>query len=126
MDMKQWMAFFGGFVITLWLAGCNAESNVKKGDKFYAIGEYFEAGAEYRKAYMRTKPKEREKRGERAYKAADCYRRINYTARAMGSYQNAARYNYKDSIVFFYLAEMQRKNGDYKLQSTAEAQQALV
>lgn len=114
MDMKQWMAFFGGFVITLWLAGCNAESNVKKGDKFYAIGEYFEAGAEYRKAYMRTKPKEREKRGERAYKAADCYRRINYTARAMGSYQNAARYNYKDSIVFFYLAEMQRKNGDYK------------
>ena len=62
------MAFFGSVVFTLWLVGCNAESNVKKGDKFYAIGEYFEAGAEYRKAYMRTKPKEREKRGERAYK----------------------------------------------------------
>ena len=87
---------------------------MKKGDKFYAIGEYFEAGAEYRKAYMRTKPKDRAKRGERAYKAADCYRRINYTSRAMGSYQNAVRYNYPDSIVFFYLAEMQRKNGDYK------------
>ena len=112
--MKKWMAFFGGFVFTLWLMGCSAESNVKKGDKFYAIGEYFEAGAEYRKAYMRTKPKEREKRGERAYKAADCYRRINYTTRAMGSYQNAARYHYKDSILYFYLAEMQRKNGDYK------------
>lgn len=98
----------------LCLTACNAESNVKKGDKYYALGEYYEAAAEYRKAYMRTKPKDREKRGVRAYKAADCFRRINYTARALGSYQNAARYNYADSIVYFYLAEMQRKNGDYK------------
>ena len=112
--MKKWISLFGGILVTLWLASCSAESNVKKGDKFYAIGEYFEAAAEYRKAYMRTKPKERAKRGERAYKAADCYRRINYTSRAIGSYQNAARYNYPDSIVYFYLAEMQRKNGDYK------------
>lgn len=96
------------------LTACTAESNVKKGDKFYAIGEYFEAAAEYRKAYMRTKPKEREKRGERAYKAADCFRRINYTSRAVGSYQNAVRYHYKDSVVYFYLAEMQRRGGDYK------------
>ena len=101
--MKKWISLFGGVFVTLWLAGCSAESNVKKGDKFYAIGEYFEAAAEYRKAYMRTKPKERAKRGERAYKAADCYRRINYTSRAIGSYQNAARYNYPDSIVYFYL-----------------------
>ena len=113
-NMKKWISLFGVVFVTLWLAGCSAESNVKKGDKFYAIGEYFEAAAEYRKAYMRTKPKERAKRGERAYKAADCYRRINYTSRAIGSYQNAARYNYPDSIVYFYLAEMQRKNGDYK------------
>ena len=74
-NMKKWISLFGVVFVTLWLAGCSAESNVKKGDKFYAIGEYFEAAAEYRKAYMRTKPKERAKRGERAYKAADCYRR---------------------------------------------------
>lgn len=101
-------------IVMLWLAGCSAEGNVKKGDKYYAIGEYYDAATEYRKAYMRTKPKERAKRGERAYKAADCFRRINHTARAIGSYQNAARYNYPDSIVFFYLAEMQKKNGEYK------------
>lgn len=111
--MKKWPLFFG-IVVSLWLTGCSAESNVKKAEKFYAIGEYFDAAAEFRRAYMRTKPKEREKRAERAYKAADCFRRINYTARALGSYQNAARYNYPDSIVYFYLAEMQRKNGDYK------------
>ena len=103
-----------GTYAVLLLVSCSAETNVKKGDKFYAIGEYFEASAEYRKAYMRTKPKDRAKRGERAYKAADCFRRINYTARAIGSYQNAVRYNYPDSMIHFYLAEMLRKNGDYK------------
>lgn len=114
MTMMKKLLFFSLAAVTLCLAGCSAESNVKKGDKFYAIGEYFDAATEYRKAYMRTKAKERTKRGERAYKAADCFRRINFTARAIGSYQNAARYNYPDSIVYFYLAEMQKKNGDYK------------
>ena len=96
------------------LLGCGAENNVKKGDQFYAIGEYFDAADQYKKAYMRTPTKERIKRGERSYKAADCYRLINYTLKSVASYQNALRYNYKDSIVFFYLAEMQRKSGDYK------------
>ncbi len=112
--MKKWISLFGVVFVTLWLAGCSAESNVKKGDKFYAIGEYYEAASQYRRAYMRTKPKDRAKRGERAYKAADCYRRINYASRAAGSYQNAARYGYPDSIVYFWLAETQRKSGDYK------------
>ena len=69
-NMKKWISLFGVVFVTLWLAGCSAESNVKKGDKFYAIGEYFEAAAEYRKAYMRAQPKERAKGGARASKAA--------------------------------------------------------
>ena len=112
--MRKYLSHLCMFFAAACLIGCSAESNVKKGDKYYVLGEYYEAAAEYRKAYMRTKPKDREKRGQRAYKAADCFRRINYTARALGLYQNAARYNYADSIVYFYLAEMQRKNGDYK------------
>lgn len=96
------------------LAGCGAENNVKKGDRFYALGEYFDAAAEYKRAYMRTPVKEKTKRAERAYKAADCYRRINATAKALGSYQSAVRYHYPDSIVYFYLAQMQHRNGDYK------------
>lgn len=103
-----------GLLLLPLLISCGAENNMKKAEQFYALGEYFDAAAEYRKAYMRTPAKDRKKRGERAYKAADCYRRINYTAKAVGSYQNAVRYNYPDSIVLFYLAEMQRKNGDYK------------
>lgn len=96
------------------LAGCGAENNVKKGDRFYALGEYFDAAAEYKRAYMRTPVKEKGKRADRAYKAADCYRRINATAKALGSYQSAVRYHYPDSIVYFYLAQMQHRNGDYK------------
>ncbi len=112
-SMKQKFCLLALLLLPL-LAGCGPEYNVKRGDKHYAIGEYFDAATEYRKAYMRTPPKERDKRGERAFKAAECFRLINYTTRALGSYQNAVRYNYKDSIVFLHLAKMQHKNGDYK------------
>lgn len=77
------------------LLSCNAESALKKGDQYYALGEYFDAAAEYKKAYGKTPMKLRDKRGERAMKMADCYQRINYTAKAIGSYQNAIRYTEK-------------------------------
>lgn len=96
------------------LASCGAENHMKRGNQFYARGEYFDAAAEYKKAYTRTPLKDRKKRGERALKAAECYRRINHTAKAIGSYQNAIRYKCQDSTVYFYLAEMLRKTGDYK------------
>ena len=40
--------------IILLLHSCRAENYVKKGDAFYAIGEYYDAAAEYKKAYSRT------------------------------------------------------------------------
>ena len=49
------------------LTSCGAETNMKKGDQFYAIGEYFDAAAEYKKAYSRTAIKDKQKRGERAW-----------------------------------------------------------
>lgn len=102
-------------ILCVWiLSSCGAESNVKKGDAFYAIGEYFDAAAEYKKAYQHTKSSDKDKRAQRAWKMAECYRRINYTAKALGAYQNAVRYHYPDSMAVFYLAQMQQKNGDYK------------
>ena len=111
--MKKNLCYLLWLMLPL-LAGCGAENNVKKGDRFYVLGEYFDAAAEYKRAYMRTPVKEKAKRAERAYKAADCYRRINATAKALGSYQSAVRYHYPDSIVYFYLAQMQHRSGDYK------------
>ncbi len=102
------------FVCYCLLTACTAETHVKKGDQFYAIGEYYDAAAEYKKAYSRTQTKEKQKRGQRAWKMSECYRRINYTAKAIGGYQNAIRYGYPDSMAYLYLGQLQQKNGDYK------------
>ena len=104
----------GSLCLIMLLAGCGADQNVKKGDAFFAIGEYFDASAEYKKAYSRTPTKDKEKRGERAWKMAEAFRRINYTAKALGAYQNAVRYHYPDSMALLYLAQMQHKQGEYK------------
>ena len=98
----------------LMLFSCGAENSVRKAEQSLALGEYFNAAQMYKKAYSQTPPKERKLRGERAFALAECYRKINYTSRARGAYQNAVRYKYSDSIVFFYLAEMQRRDKDYK------------
>lgn len=118
------------------LVSCNAESNLKKGDQFYARGEYFDAASEYKIAYSKTSTKARDLRGERALKMADCYQRIGYTAKAVGAYQNGIRYTEKaladrrkagepeseqDSVAeaamigaTLQLARMQHRYGDYK------------
>lgn len=101
------------FLLTIFQS-CGWESSVKKGNQSYALGEYYDAARYYKKAYSSISPKERKKRAEIAYKMADCYRLTNYAIRAKAAYQNAIRYKYADSIVYYYLAESQRKTGDYK------------
>jgi len=87
---------------------------MKKGDKFFALGEYYDAAAQYRKAYSQTKSKDKPLRGQRAMKMADCYRRINYSQKAIAAYNNAVRYRQADSMAIFRLGQLQLKNGSYK------------
>ena len=101
-------------VVTVLLAGCGADSAMKKGDKFYALGEYFDAAAQYKKAYAQTPAKERELRGQRAKKMADCYRRINNTQRAVAAYNNVIRYKQADSLTQLFLGQQLMRNGDYR------------
>ena len=96
------------------LTACGADMAVKKGDKFYALGEYFDAATQYKKAYSQTPPKERTLRGQRALKMAECYRRINYTQKAIAAYRNAIRYGQTDSLTNLHLAQQLMKNGNYK------------
>ena len=96
------------------LSGCGAEQAMKKGDKFYALGEYYDAATQYRKAYSQTPAKERALRGQRALKMAECYRRINYTQKAISAYNNAIRYKQTDSLTHLHLAQQLMKNGSYK------------
>lgn len=101
--------------LALVLASCGSvERSVRKGDAALAIGEYFEAAAQYKKAYNRIPAADREKRGWLAYKMADCYRAYGNTARALGSYRTAERYKYVDTLTYLYEGEMMRYAGDYR------------
>ena len=101
-------------VVSMFLMGCGADQALKKGDKFYAMGEYYDAANQYKKAYSQTPAKERQQRGQRALKMAECYRRINYTQKAIAAYNNAIRYKQTDSMTYLHLAQQLMKNAQYK------------
>lgn len=101
-------------VVSMFLTGCGADQALKKGDKFYAMGEYYDAANQYKKAYSQTPAKERQQRGQRALKMAECYRRINYTQKAIAAYNNAIRYKQTDSMTYLHLAQQLMKNAQYK------------
>ena len=96
------------------LTGCGAEQAIKKGDRFHALGEYYDAATQYKKAYSQTPAKERTQRGQVALKMAECYRHINYTQKAIAAYNNAIRYKQTDSLTYLHLAQQLMKNGSYK------------
>lgn len=95
-------------------ASCGADHFMKKGEKYLALGEYYDAAAEFKTAYNKTSPKDKDKRGERALKLAECYDRINSTQKAIAAYRNAIRYNKADINTHLAFARILMKNGSYK------------
>ena len=112
--MRNVFTIFCLAVCTLLLMSCGADQAMKKGDKFYALGEYYDASVQYRKAYSKVPNKDRAEKGRRALKLADCYRRIHFTSKAITAYQNAVRYKQDDSLTHFYLGQLQMRNGNYR------------
>ena len=108
--MKRTAAYLVVAALLLF-CGCGAEVSLRKGDQSYALGEYQEAAAKYKKAYAGLSAKDKELRASTAFKLGESYRRINYVPRALAAYQNAVRYKYPDSIVYRHLADMQRYSG---------------
>ena len=104
---------------TTLLASCGAEKNLKKAEKHLAIGEYYDAAAQYKQAYNKTPAKEREQRGRIARKMALCYNKINATPKAIAAYRNAIRYQQATAADQLQYARQLLKNADYK---QAEAQ----
>lgn len=92
-EIKLYSTLFFLTISTLILGSCGAEKNMKKGEKYLAVGEYYDAATQFKRAYQRTAPKEREKRGKIALKVAFCNERINSTQKALAAYSNAIRYN---------------------------------
>jgi len=108
------MAYIFTVIIALVVSSCGADRYMKKGDKYLAIGEYYEAAIEYKTAYNKTMPKDKALRGQRARKLAYCYDRINSTQKAIAAYRNVIRYNQDSIETHLSLAQQLMKNGSYR------------
>jgi outer membrane protein OmpA-like peptidoglycan-associated protein len=111
MLMKKTLIYL---IILLLVTACGADRNLRRGEKYLALGEYYDAAHEYRQAYQKTDPKQREARGRIARKMAICYDKCLQTARAQAAWRNAVRYgqvNVHDRLAF---AQTLMKTGAYR------------
>ena len=113
--MRKFVTIIYSVVAAMFLIGCGGvDLAMKKGDKLYALGEYYDAAEQYKKAYAKTPTKDKPSRGKRALRMADCYRRINYTQKAIAAYNNAVRFKQADTTALLHMGQLQLKNGSYK------------
>ena len=106
------------------LTGCGADRNLKKAEKYLALGEYYDAASEFKTAYSKTPAKDRDKRGQISQKLAYSYERINSTQKAIAAYRNVVRYHQDVADTHLALARQLMKNGNYK-EAVQEFQVAL-
>lgn len=112
--IKTYHLLMAFLAVALMLHSCAADNAMRKGEKFLAIGEYHDAAEQFKKAYTKTPTKERQLRGQRALKAAQCYRHISSTQKAVSAYRNAMRYNVATLDDRLDYARLLLKNGEYK------------
>lgn len=111
-------------LVALFLASCGADKYMKRGEKELALGEYFDAAADFKQAYQKTPPKERQARGAIARRMAFCYDKSLQTGKAIVAYRNAIRYKADRGTDHLALAQLLMRNGNYK-DAAAEFQVAL-
>lgn len=103
------------FVIALLaVTSCAVDKNLKRGEQYLALGEYYDAANEFKRAYSKTSSKEKQKRGERARKMAFCYDKSLQTQKAIAAYKNTIRYNVATPEDRLAYARLLLKNGEYK------------
>ncbi|WP_455083124.1 PorE family type IX secretion system protein, partial [Prevotella aurantiaca] len=110
---KQVLGLLVLCTIALFLFSCGIDRNIKKGEKFLAIGEYYDAATEFKSAYQRTPAKNRAQRGQLAAKMALCYDQISLSQRAIAAYRNVIRYKQDDKDTHLKLAANLMKTGSY-------------
>lgn len=96
------------------LSSCSLKARIKRADRKYAIGEYYDAAEMYKQIYSRVSPKtDKPLKGRIAFYQGECYRVLNNT-KAATCYQNAIRYKYQDSIVYLHYAQVLQYQARYK------------
>jgi len=111
-------------LVVLSLASCGADKYVKQGERKLALGEYFDAAADFKQAYQKTPPKERRARGAIARRMAACYDKSLQMGKAIVAYRNAVRYHADQAGDHLALAQLLMKNGSY--QEAAKEFQAVL
>ncbi len=95
-------------------SSCSVKARVRKADKKYEIGEYYDAADLYKRCYSHISPtKEKKLKARVAFRQGECYRILNIP-RAANAYKNAIRYKYQDSIVYLRYAQTLHYQGKYK------------
>ena len=93
------------------LTSCGINARIRKADMKYEIGEYYAAGELYKRIYPKLKRNDKRK-GEIAFKQAECYRMLG-NPRTANIYQNAIRYHYPDSIAYLWQGQAYLRAGKY-------------
>ncbi len=100
-------------VLMIGTTSCSINARIKKADRKYAIGEYYEAGEMYRQVYRRIPTKDKALRAHVAFMQGESHRVLN-NSRAASAYKNAIKYHYPDSIVYLHYAQVLQYQGKYK------------
>lgn len=96
------------------ISSCSIKGRIKRADKKYEIGEYYDAADIYKQVYGRLSSKtDKPLKAHVAFYQGECYRILNNT-KAVNCYQNAVRYKYQDSIVYLHFAQALMYQGKYK------------
>ena len=112
--MKSRLTIIMIAMAALLCGSCGTDRNLKRGDRYLALGEYYDAATQYRKAYQKTPPKDKQQRGIAAQKMATCYTRINQAQRATAAYANAIRYGQATTADRLAYAQQLLKTAAYK------------
>ena len=100
-------------ILMIGMSSCGVNARIRKADRKYAIGEYYEASEMYRQVYRRIPSKDRALRASVAFKQAESQRILN-NSRAAAAYKNAIKYHYPDSIMYLHYAQVLQYQGKHK------------
>lgn len=100
-------------VVIAGFTSCSVSARVKRADKKYNIGEYYQAAEMYKQVYRHINSKDKAMRAHVAFNQGECYRILN-NSKATSAYKNAIRYHHPDSIVYLHYAQVLHYQGKYK------------
>ncbi|MBO4370511.1 MAG: OmpA family protein [Paludibacteraceae bacterium] len=100
-------------LVALALCSCGVKARIAKGDRQFAVGEYYRAAETYKGAYGSVPNKNKRLKAEVAYKIGNANRLIEQNRRSETAYKNAVRLGCKDTMLYYYYGEVLRQGGKY-------------